>query len=85
VLRRIFEPKGKKWQEAGEDCIMRSFITCTIQSNQGGWLENPKGRDHSEGVCVDGRIMLEWISRKYIGKALTGFIWRRIETSGGLL
>jgi hypothetical protein len=29
VLRRIFEP-GMKWQEAGEDCIMRSFVTCTL-------------------------------------------------------
>jgi hypothetical protein len=29
VLRRIFEPKMKKWQEAREDCILRSFITCT--------------------------------------------------------
>jgi hypothetical protein len=27
VLRRIYEPKR---QEAGEDCIMRSFITCTL-------------------------------------------------------
>jgi hypothetical protein len=23
--------RGRKWQEAGEDCIMRSFITCTLQ------------------------------------------------------
>jgi hypothetical protein len=22
--------RGRKWQEAGEDCIMRSFITCTL-------------------------------------------------------
>jgi len=29
VLRRIFGPK-KKRQEAGEDCKMRSFITCTL-------------------------------------------------------
>jgi hypothetical protein len=26
VLRRIFGPK----REAGKDCIMRNFITCTI-------------------------------------------------------
>jgi hypothetical protein len=26
VLRRIFRPKGRKWREAGEDCILRSFI-----------------------------------------------------------
>jgi hypothetical protein len=29
MLRRIFGPK-KKWQEAGEDCIMWSFITCVL-------------------------------------------------------
>jgi hypothetical protein len=29
VQRRIFGAK-RKWQEAGEDCIMRSFITCTL-------------------------------------------------------
>jgi hypothetical protein len=28
-LRRIFGSK-RKWQEAGEDCIMRRFITCTL-------------------------------------------------------
>jgi len=22
--------KGRKWQEDGEDCTMRSFITCTL-------------------------------------------------------
>jgi hypothetical protein len=27
MLRRIFGPK----REAGESCIMRSFITCTLQ------------------------------------------------------
>jgi PAS domain-containing protein len=27
------------------------------------WLENPKGREHSEKVCTDDvRIILEWIS-----------------------
>jgi hypothetical protein len=29
VLRRTFDPM-KKCQEAGEDYIMRSFITCTL-------------------------------------------------------
>jgi hypothetical protein len=26
----IFDLRGRKWCEAGEDCIMRSFITCTL-------------------------------------------------------
>jgi hypothetical protein len=30
VLRRIFGRRGRKWREAGEDFIMRSFITCTL-------------------------------------------------------
>jgi hypothetical protein len=29
VLRRIFGPKREEMAEAGEDCIIRSFITCT--------------------------------------------------------
>jgi hypothetical protein len=29
VLRRIFGHK-RKWQEAGEDCIMWNFTTCTL-------------------------------------------------------
>jgi len=27
MLRRIFGSKREKWLEAGEDCIMKSFIT----------------------------------------------------------
>jgi hypothetical protein len=36
-----------KWQETGENCLMRSFIICTLHqillwwSNKGGW----DGRD----------------------------------------
>jgi len=30
-LRRIFGPlRGRKVREAGEDCIMRSFMTCKL-------------------------------------------------------
>jgi hypothetical protein len=29
ALRRIFGPE-RKWREDGEDCIMRSFVTCTL-------------------------------------------------------
>jgi hypothetical protein len=25
------------------------------------WLENLKGRDHSEDMEIDGRIILEWL------------------------
>jgi hypothetical protein len=46
---------------------------------------NLKERDHSEDLGVDGRIILEWISGEGGGKVWTGFIWLRIETTGGLL
>jgi hypothetical protein len=48
-------------------------------------MENFKGRDHSEDLGVDGRIILEWISGKQDRKVWTGFIWLRIGTSGGIL
>jgi len=31
------------------------------------WLENPKGRDHSEDLRVAGRIILEWIYKNRVG------------------
>jgi hypothetical protein len=35
------------------------------------------------GIDIDGRIILKWIK---IGvRVLTGFIWLRIESSGGIL
>jgi hypothetical protein len=46
------------------------------------WFEILKGRDHSEDLGVDGRIMLEWILRNQAGKVWTGCIWLRIGTSG---
>jgi hypothetical protein len=36
-------------------------------------------------VGIDGEITLEWISDKQSGRMWTGFIWLRIETSGGFL
>jgi hypothetical protein len=44
-------------------------------------VKNPKGRDHSENLGIDKKIILEWI----LGKLRTGLIWARIGTSGWLL
>jgi len=49
------------------------------------WSEKLNGRDHSENLVIDGRIILEWILRKFDGKLRTGCIWFRVGTSGGLL
>jgi hypothetical protein len=48
-------------------------------------LGNLKGRDHSEELGIDGKIILEWILEEESEKVWTGFSWLRIETSGGLL
>jgi hypothetical protein len=40
---------------------------------------------HSRDLDVDGKIILEWISRKQEADVWTGCIWFRIGISGGLL
>jgi hypothetical protein len=35
------------------------------------WLQNPKGRDPIEDLCVDKRIALKWSLRKEGGKVWT--------------
>jgi hypothetical protein len=44
-----------------------------------------KGRDHSEDLSVDGKIILERILGIWYRKVRTEFIWLRRETNGGLL
>jgi hypothetical protein len=40
-------------------------------------------RDHFEDICIDGRIILQWIFKKWNGEAWTRLIWFRIGTVGG--
>jgi hypothetical protein len=49
------------------------------------WLENLKGREHTEEPGTDGKIILEWILGKQDGKVWTGYIWLRIGTNGRFL
>jgi hypothetical protein len=49
------------------------------------WSAILNGRNQSEDLSVDGRLILDWILHTYGGKVLIGFIWLRIWPSGGLL
>jgi len=49
------------------------------------FCRNLKRRNQLEDLCIDGRIILEWILEQHGGKLCTGFFCLRIETSGGLL
>jgi hypothetical protein len=35
--KKEMDLRRRKWQEAGEDCIMRSFITSTLYQTLFGW------------------------------------------------
>jgi hypothetical protein len=47
------------------------------------WSASLKGRDHSVGLGIDGRIKLRQILEEQSGKLWIGFIWLRIRISGG--
>jgi hypothetical protein len=49
------------------------------------WLRRLKGRDHSEDLGVDGRIIIKWILGKQVGRVWIKFIWLQIGTGGELL
>jgi len=40
---------------------------------------------HLEDPGVDGRIILNWIFKKWYGEAWTGLLWLRIGKDGGRL
>jgi len=51
------------------------------------WWGNLRDREknHLEDPCVDGRIILRWIFRKWDERVWAGSIWLRIRTVGGHL
>ena len=51
----------------------------------GFWFVNLREGDQVEDLGVGGRIKLEEILKKQIGRASTGLIWLMAGTDGGLL
>ena len=43
VLRKIFWPKKDKVTGTGEECIMMSFMTCTVHRTLFEWLQQEQG------------------------------------------
>jgi hypothetical protein len=56
-----------------------------MRNGRGILFDNLKGRDHSEDLGVDGKVILQCILGEYGMKLLTGCIWLRIWTSDKLL
>jgi hypothetical protein len=44
-----------------------------------------EGKDHLESLGIDGRIILNCISHKWVGRAWTKFTWPRIRTCDWLI
>jgi hypothetical protein len=49
----------------------------------GYWWGNLRKRDHLEDPCIDVRIILRWIFKKWDVGVWTGLIWLRIGTGVG--
>ena len=49
---------------------------------QGSRWGNLRERDYLEDPCIDGRIILRWIFRKWDVGTWTGLSWLRIGTGG---
>jgi hypothetical protein len=57
----------------------------TGEVNTGCWWEDLKERDHLKHIGIDGRIVLNWIFKKWDVGAWKGLIWLRIGTGSGCL
>jgi hypothetical protein len=70
-----------KEDEVGKGCSMHWRDDICLQN----FAETLKGKDHSEGLDVDGKIIVDWMLGKYGEKLWIRFIWLRIGISGRTL
>jgi hypothetical protein len=57
----------------------------TEQVYNGYCRRDLRKRKHLENLDVDGRIILNWILKKWIREAWTGLLWLRTRKVGGHL
>jgi len=75
---RVIKSRRMRW--AGHVARMGEKRVCI-----GSWWGNRREGDHWGDLGVDGRIILERMSRRWDVCIWTGLGWSRIETGGGCL
>jgi len=99
--KRATRRRERKWHEAGENCILRNVIVCTLHKILLGWPikdDEIRGKQdawerrekHTKFYWEnlkhrDGRIILKWILNKQDMTAWTWYIWLRKRTTSRLL
>ena len=60
-------------------------VVRTGEVRTGFWWRDLTERDQLEDLCIDGRIILKWVFKKWDGEGWAGVIYLRIGTGGGCL
>jgi hypothetical protein len=77
--------RGMKWQEAGENCAMRSSIMCTVHEVLLGRSIKGKRSIGKPKLRRQYNINMDLKGRPQCVRLWSGFIWLGILTGGGLL